>query len=257
MSTSQFFISAWNFSPAVLLSGAAAIVWYLAVFGRDRRLGWFCAGIAVLWLTLLSPLNALADGYLFNAHMAQHILLLLIAPALLLLGLPRWPLPPWRMLDHPVMGWISGMGAMWFWHVPALCNAAVASRPIHAVQTLSLLALGSLFWRQIVFPRDGADGLSPVGAVIYLFGACLTCSLLGIIVTLSPVAVCSIYTMPPADHLAMAQTIRNGWGITPALDQQIGGLLMWVPMCLVYLCAIFAQAVRWFAEPGSTLKRPS
>ena len=136
---------------------------------------------------------------------------------------------------------------MWFWHAPPLCNAAVASRPVHALQIVSLLALGSLFWRQILAPRD-EERLSPPGAVVYLFSACVTCSVLGIIITFSPVTVCSIYTMQPSDHLGILRTIRDGWGFSPERDQQIGGLLMWVPMCLIYLSAIFAQIGRWFAE---------
>jgi putative membrane protein len=249
MTTAQFILSGWTWNPAVLLTGAFAPVIYVVVFRDHRRIGWFAAALGVLLLTLLSPLNALADGYLFSAHMAQHILLLLVVPALLLLSLPR-PLSlavgP-RVFAHPLVGWLAGVGAMWFWHAPALCNAAVASRPVHTLQTVSLLALGSVFWRQILAPRE-EERLSPPGAVLYLFSACVTCSVLGIIITFSPVTVCSIYAMQPTDRLGMLQTIRTGWGFTPERDQQIGGLLMWVPMCLIYLSAIFAQIARWFAQ---------
>jgi len=137
---------------------------------------------------------------------------------------------------------------MWFWHEPALCNAAVSSRPVHALQTVSLIVLGGLFWRQILAPRQN-ERLSPPAAVLYLFAACFACSVLGIIITLSPVAVCSVYTMPQPDHLELLRAIQHRWGITPERDQQIGGLLMWVPMCLVYLGAILAQLARWFGEP--------
>jgi cytochrome c oxidase assembly factor CtaG len=81
------------------------------------------------------------------------------------------------------------------------------------------------------------------------------CSVLGIIITFSPVTVCSIYTMQPSDPLGMLRTIRSDWGITPDRDQQIGGLLMWVPMCLIYLSAIFAQIGRWFAEAAGPTTR--
>lgn len=139
---------------------------------------------------------------------------------------------------------------MWLWHAPALCNAAVASRPVHALQTVSLLVLGSVFWRQILAPRE-EERLSPPRAILYLFSACVACSVLGIIITFSPVTICSIYTMPPADRLGMLQTIRTGWGFSPERDQQIGGLLMWVPMCLIYFTAILVQIERWFAQPTS------
>jgi len=150
--------------------------------GSRRRWACFCS-------PLLSPLNTLADGYLFSAHMAQHILLLLIVPALLLLSLPR-PLSlavgP-RVLAQPLVGWLAGVGAMWFWHAPALCNAAVASPPVHALQIVSLLVLGSLFWRQILAPRE-QERLSPPGAVLYLFSA------------LASPAACSGSSSPLAGH---------------------------------------------------------
>jgi len=221
------------------------------VFRDRRRIGWYLAALTVLLLTLVSPLNTLADGYLFSAHMTQHILLLLIVPAMLMASLPRrmsLARGP-RVFSNPLTGWFAGVGAMWFWHAPALCNAAVSSRPIHALQTVSLLALGCLFWRQILAPRD-EERLSPPTAVFYLFSACVTCSILGIIITFSPVTVCSIYAAPPADPLGLLPTIRNGWSLSPERDQQIGGLLMWVPMCLIYLSAILAQMARWFGKSG-------
>jgi putative membrane protein len=257
MTTAQFIISGWTWTPAVLLTSAFALLIYVAAFREHRRIGWFAAALAVFLLTLLSPLNTLADGYLFSAHMAQHILLLLIVPALLLLSLPRrcsLAVGP-RVCAHPFVGWLAGVGAMWFWHAPALCNAAVGSRPVHALQIVSLLALGSVFWGQILAPRE-EERLSPPGAVMYLFSACVTCSVLGIIITFSPVTVCSIYRLPPVDRLGMLQTIRTGWGFSPERDQQIGGLLMWVPMCLIYLSAVLAQIARWFAlSPSPATER--
>ncbi len=249
MNTVQFLLSAWNWNLWAILSCVAALAAYVALFRSGRRIGWLVSGLAVLLLALMSPINALADGYLFSAHMLQHILLLLIVPAMVLLSLPptvSLAVRP-RVLGHPVVGWASGVGAMWFWHVPALCNAAVSSHSIHALQTVSLLLLGTAFWRQVIAPRD-SDRLPPPTAVGYLFTACVACSVLGIIITLSPVAVCSVYTMPSMDRLGMLQTIRDDWGLTPERDQQIGGLLMWVPMCLVYLSAIFAQMTRWYSE---------
>ncbi len=250
MNTSDFLLTGWSWSPAALAAGAVALAVYLALFGLNRRFGWFVAALGVFLLTLCSPLATLADGYLFSAHMTQHIVLLLIVPALLYFSLPvnlslaRGP----RILAYPLVGWLAGVGAMWIWHAPAMCNAAVTSRPVYVVQVVSLLVLGGLFWRRILAPRE-SERLSPPAAVLYLFSACVTCSILGIIITFAPVTVCSIYSMPPPDTLGISPMIRNGWGMTPERDQQIGGLLMWVPMCFIYLAAIFAQIARWFSEP--------
>jgi len=252
MNTEQLLISGWTWNPAVILPAIVALVFYVIAFRINPRIWYFIAAVGIVFLALVSPINTLADGYLFSAHMLQHMLLLLIIPALLLLSLPRSFAAP-RFLGkglHPVAGWMAGVGSMWFWHAPALCNAATTSKPVFAFQTISLLVFGGIFWWQVIAPRD-RDRLSPPAAIIYLFTACTACTVLGIILTFSPVAVCSAY-MHPADPQGLLNTLRTGWGMTPEKDQQIGGLLMWVPMCTIYLTAIFAQLVRWFspANPG-------
>lgn len=250
MTTQQFLASAWTWNTAAVVASAAALVAYLWAFGINRRILFLLAGFGVFLLTLSSPLNALAAGYLFSAHMLQHILLLLIVPALLLMSLPRCVSlgPRSWLLANPVAGWVAGVSAMWLWHARPLCNAAVSSHFVGALQISSLLLLGAIFWRQILAPRED-QRISPPGAVLYLFSACVACSILGILITFSPVSVCPIYAQPPADHLGILNLIQSSWGITPDKDQQIGGLLMWVPMCLVYLSAIIAQLARWFAHP--------
>ena len=248
MTTEQLLLHGWTWNPAVLLPDALALAVYLIAFRHQRRGWYFAAALGVFLLTMLSPLAALADGYLFSAHMLQHILLLLIVPALLLRGLPdSFSLPKLpRVLTGPFIGWLSGVGAMWLWHAPALCDAAVISKPVYALQTLSLIVLGCAFWWPIIAPNIGRR-LSPPGAVLYLFSACFACGVLGIILTLSPVTVCSVYTHP-ADRLGILNTIREGWGISAENDQQIGGLLMWVPMCLIYLAAILGPACPLVAD---------
>jgi putative membrane protein len=250
MTTQQFLSSAWTSNLAALVSSGVAIVAYLWRFGMNRRILYLLAGLGVFVLNLSSPLNALAAGYLFSAHMLQHILLLLIVPALLLMSLPRCVSlgPRSWLISNPFIGWISGVGAMWLWHARPLCNAAVSSQLVNALQTSSLLLLGAIFWRQILAPREN-ERMSPPGAVLYLFSACVACSILGILITFSPVSVCPIYAQPSADRLGILNLIQSTWGITPDKDQQIGGLLMWVPMCLVYLAAIVAELARWFAHP--------
>ena len=250
MTTQQFLTSEWTWNIGALVFSGVALTAYLWAFNVNRRILYLLAALAVFGLTLMSPLNALAAGYLFSAHMLQHILLLLIVPALVLLSLPRWVSLGSRswVIANPLVGWIAGVGAMWLWHARPLCNAAVSSQFVNALQISSLLLLGTIFWRQILAPREG-EQMSPPGAVLYLFSACVACSILGILITFSPVSVCPIYAQPPADRLGILNLIQSSWGITPDKDQQIGGLLMWVPMCLVYVSAIVAQLARWFAHP--------
>jgi putative membrane protein len=250
MTTQQFLISAWTLNLAVLVLSGVVLAAYVWGFGVNRRILYLLVGLGVFVLTLVSPLNALAAGYLFSAHMLQHILLLLIVPALLLMSLPRWVSlgPRSWLIASPVLAWVAGVSAMWFWHARPLCNAAVSSQLVNALQISSLLVLGTIFWRQILAPRED-ERISPPAAVLYLFSACVACSVLGILITFAPVSVCPIYAHPPADRLGIVNLTQTNWRFTPEKDQQVGGLLMWVPMCLVYLSAIVAQLARWFAQP--------
>jgi putative membrane protein len=249
MTTYQFFTTAWTWNSIVLTLVILSCVGYWLVVGRRGRPLYFACAIVVILLALVSPLSTLASGYVFSAHMVQHILLVLIAPALLLLSLPRsFSLSsPLGRLNYPLVGWAAGVGAMWLWHSPALCNSAATSRTVSAIQTTSLLLMGSLFWWQVIAPRE-EQRLSPPAAIVYLFTACIACSVLGIILTFSPVSICPVYQQP-VDRLGILSTIRGDWGLTSDRDQQIGGLLMWVPMCAIYAAAILGQMARWHSSP--------
>jgi putative membrane protein len=249
MTTYQFFTTAWTWNFVVLVLTVLSFAGYFFAFGQRGRPLYFAAAVAVFLLAFISPFGALAEGYLFSAHMVQHILLVLVVPAFLLLSLPqsfslRFPL---THLTHPLIGWIAGVGAMWLWHAPTLCNAAATSRSVLAIQTTSLLLMGSVFWWQVLAPRE-EQRLPPLAGIVYLFTACTACSVLGIIVTFAPVSICPVY-QHPIDRLGMLNTIRGEWGLTSTRDQQIGGLLMWVPMCLIYVTAILAQLARWHSSP--------
>ncbi len=260
MTTQQFLLSAWAWSPWLLGISAAALAVYRVLWPAAtlHRMGFLAVGLAVLWLTLASPIDALANGYLFSAHMLQHLLLLLVVPAAVWLSLPPLAMRPdplsrrqdettkhrwWRSL----FPWLCGTGGMWLWHAPALCNAAVTSPWVHRAQYVSLVVMGGVFWLPILGPRMNRR-LPPLLGIIYLFTACLSCTLLGVFLTFSPVEVCSIY-LHPVDRLGIAPLIQNSWGLTPATDQQVGGLLMWAPACLIYLGAILGLLARWYREP--------
>ncbi len=261
MTTREILLSAWDWSPSVLAACAATLFLYgLACRWKFSGKSFFSlAGLALLFLALDSPISFLARGTLFSAHMLQHLLLVLIVPPLLLLGLPaggaRGPIPGWfpPWGSHPLVAWFSGVGAMWIWHAPVLCDAAASNGGVRVLQTFSLLFLGALFWRPIVSARE-EDRLSPLAGIPYLFTACVACSLLGIWITFAPVGVCPVY-LDPVDPLGVLPVIRNGWGLTPAADRQIGGLLMWVPACLIYLGAILLLLGRFYRRPIKDMEK--
>jgi putative membrane protein len=259
MTTQNFLYSAWSWQPGLILFCVAALGIYCATprLRQSGKIGFLLAGLLILLVTFASPIEALAKNYLFSAHMLQHLLLQLVIPPLILLSLPSlsgaassksgFAKPLGWLMKRPLLAWLAGLGAMWIWHAPMLCNASVANPLVHQVQTVSLLALGAVFWWPILSPRL-SQRLSPLVGVIYLFTACLGCTVLGIIITFAPVGVCSVY-VHPTDPLGMLPLIRNNWGMTPAADQQLGGLLMWVPACLIYLSGIMGLLARSYRAP--------
>lgn len=253
-----------------MLIGCAALIalyaWAVRFRFSQRAAAWL-TGVLLLFLALVSPLDALADKYLFSVHMAKHILFVLVIPALLLIGLPAGPLDRLlrkrrvavteRFLRLPVVAWSAGVGAMALWHIPFVFNEASSHAPVHIVEHLSLLAGGTVFWWPILAPRlDSRMPPVPQGAA-YLFTACLACTSIGVVITFAPNLLYSTYSHP-VDTYGILPMIRDRWGISAAMDQQIGGLLMWVPACLVYLTAIMAMFARWYGEePAPPLEQPS
>ncbi len=239
----------WKWDGFAIVATLAAAALYGAVH-RTRlgpRAAYFAAALVVFVLALASPIGTLADGYLFSAHMLQHLLLVLVVPPLALLGLPE------RKGETPAVGtrsllvtWGMGVGAMWLWHAPTLCNAAAQNEVVHRIQEATLVLMGLAFWWPVMSPVH-ARRIAPLAGIAYLFTACIACTILGILVTFSPVEVCSVY-LRPVDRLGILPTLRGSWGLTPAKDQQIGGLLMWVPACFVYLSAILAMLGRFYRE---------
>jgi cytochrome c oxidase assembly factor CtaG len=254
--TTRDLLLAWTWRPGVALALGAASATYVA-WQRPLR-SWrtlaFLGAAAAVVLALASPIDALARGTLFSAHMLQHMLLSLVAPPLALLALPHSALPrsgeaSTARRTPPIATWALGVGAMWIWHAPSLCNAAATSDAVRALQTVSLPALGTAFWWPVLGPSRRLHDLT---VVAYLFTACVACSILGISITFSPVTVCAAYGHG-ADPLGARDLVR-AWGLTPAADQQLGGLLMWIPGCTLYAAAILAVVGRFYAAPHAKLE---
>jgi putative membrane protein len=248
MTTRDLLLGAWHVDPLAVLVGLGVIVFWAASPGQPARPRvWFlAAGVGTVVVAVASPVGTLADGYLFSAHMLQHLLLVLVVPPLLLNALrdqDRGPIPavrgPWLSV-----AWVMGVGAMWLWHEPRLCGAAAQSATVHRLQEISLLAMGTAFWWPLA-ATPHRRRVPPFAGIVYLFSACLACTVLGILVTFSPIEVCPAYAHP-IDRLGVMPLLREEWGLTAQRDQQLGGLLMWVPACLVYGAAILGQLARWY-----------
>lgn len=246
----------WLWESPVWFVVAVLLIGYLTVV-RSRRafqLTIFLLGMLVLTLAFVSPVGVLADGYLFSAHMVQHILLLLVVPACILLSLPQQQASHWfdrptfdrvgRLLSIASIGWICGVGAMWFWHIPVLCSSAAQQPGLGILRDLSLVLAGVAFWWPIYAPCNQYR-LHPLRGIAYLFSACLGCTLLGIYITFYPLSVCPVFASP-VDRIGIVTSLYDA-GLTPSVDQRLGGLMMWVPPCAIYVGAIISLMCRWYS----------
>ena len=259
MNILEFLKSAWTVEPWVLLFALAMIAIYLLMPGRKR--GWkpllFAGGIGLMVLALVSPLDYLGRNYLFSAHMIQHILLLLVIPLMLLAGIPeeaaeralKVPVAGGvlKFLGNPVPAWLLGVGSMWVWHMPSLHETVLRNEGLYIGQQISFVLIGMIFWWPVFSPVERVR-LAPLPATLYLASACLGCSILGMLITFAGAGLYPSY-VNPADSAGILSYIRNDLCITPGIDQQIGGLTMWVPGCLIYLAASMVTIARWYAAP--------
>lgn len=253
----------WGAEPWVLtclvLSAAMYVVGAVRLYARARngrvrllrQVAWFGAGWLALVLALASPLDA-AGSTSFAAHMVQHELLMIVAAPLLVLGRPlgvwlwAWPaaarrsggaltrLPAmqaaWRWLTRPLHAWILHFAALWLWHAPYLFQAALTHPALHALQHASFLFPALLFWWAAL------DGVARGPAIAYLFTTMLHTGALGALFAMSG------RIWYPAYGGGAAQ-----FGLSALEDQQLGGLIMWVPGGLAYLIVALALCARWLA----------
>ena len=260
-------MTGWSLEPAIIVPIAAVAVLYGAGVQRvwlatEQRRGVpplavasFLAGLAATAGALLSPLHELGHAS-FAAHMIQHEILMVIAAPLLVLGRPQvafaWTLPGrwtrrialatpapvrrgWSRLLAPMSAWIVHALALWAWHVPSLFQATLHNDLVHAAQHTTFLGAALLFWWALIsrHRRPGAAG----AGVLYLFTTALHTGLLGALLTFAP------HPWYPA-YLGTV----NPFGLTALDDQQLGGLIMWIPASLVFVAAGLALFVAWLRE---------
>lgn len=260
MTTSQLLLTAWDWEPSVVVGCALLFLAYF-LSARPRTFGksvLYAAGVIVLLLALVSPIDALSDNYLFSVHMIQHLLLILVVAPLMLLGIPRPTAERIvgnprvagveRFLSYPLIAWTILALSLGLWHVPVFYNYALAHEGVHIAQHLSFLVAAVIFWWPLLSPISELR-LTTGPAVLYLFLATMFNSILGIIITFVPLGWYPAY-IHPRDELGALSLIRSQWGISAAADQQLGGLLMWVPAGLIYFTLIVLLVVRWQSQDG-------
>jgi cytochrome c oxidase assembly factor CtaG len=252
-------LTQWNWQPPLILGTIAILELYLYATGPLRvkytlrpavplaRTLSFIIGVNLIFLTLFSPLDAIGDRYLFAAHMLQHLLLALFAPPLLIIGMPSWLLRPLlrhrtvltlgKALTHPAVAASLFTVNLWLWHAPPLFDATLVNLPLHEFCHLLYIGTGILFWWPIFSPlHEGWRPLPLGGKLAYLFFSDMPMVLLGAGLTFSP----PFYTR--------YQYAPRLFGVSPAVDQQLGGLLMWIVGSLFLIVVASALFLRWMLQ---------
>jgi cytochrome c oxidase assembly factor CtaG len=219
------------------------------------RLVAFAGGIVSLWVAVGSPLAAL-DEQLLTAHMVQHLLLMIVAAPLILLGAPTITLlhglprrfvrdklgpvirsrPVHRVggiCTHPAFCWLAGCVAVIGWHVPAAFDLALQSHCWHEIEHACFFGAGLLFWWPVIQPWPSVAESPRWSVPLYLFFATLPCDALSAFL-----AFC--------DHVVYRPYLsaRGAFNLSPLQDQELAGALMWVTVTFAYLIPALVETIQ-------------
>ncbi|RVG00782.1 cytochrome c oxidase assembly protein, partial [Sinorhizobium meliloti] len=220
----------------------------------------FAAGWVFLAAVLVSPLDRLATQ-LFTAHMIEHEILMVIAAPLFVLSKPLAPLlwflpqklrapvgralvrsvvllPVRKAATNQLVATSLHGAALWLWHAPRLYDAALAETPVHWLQHLSFFCTALIFWWALLFGRGRQDYGT---AIFYLFATTLHSGFLGILLSFA------------REPLYRSQGAgAASWGVSALEDQQLAGLIMWVPAGMIYVAAALAFAAAWIGGSNNS-----
>lgn len=253
---------AWNLDPVLVVGLIAAALAYR----QGRRGGrnppvapwraWcFVGALVAVAVALVSPLDAASEA-LASAHMVQHVLLLLVAAPLLALAAPattflrgspegvrrvagRWrrlARRPLAALRHPPTVWLVHVATIWFWHARAAYDAAVGDPVLHVVEHATFLATGWAFWHVAVGIR-GPERIPHGAGVLLVFTMALQATFLSVLLTFAGEPFYAAYA-----------TTTEQWGLDRLADQQLAGVIMWVPAGAVYVAAGLALLAAWLRD---------
>ena len=209
----------------------------------------FYGALLLIFLSLNGWLHDLSDYYLFSAHMIQHLLLTLVAPPLLLMGVPGWMFRPAlrsravaavarRITTGPMCFAIFSV-VLAIWHLPPVYGLAMEHHNIHIVQHLCFMVAATLMWWPVLSPLPELPRLSYPLQMLYLFLLSIPMSIIAICIGYSDHVLYPAYSAAP-----------RIWGITPMQDQLIGALIMWVPGGLFFFAIITVVFFKWQSAGG-------
>ncbi|HWY08611.1 MAG TPA: cytochrome c oxidase assembly protein [Candidatus Acidoferrales bacterium] len=266
--TAQHVLASWTIPIPFTLATVLFGILYLRGWRHIRlatantipawRAASFLVGVFLIWLAIGSPL-ALFDEDLLTVHMVQHLLLMTIAPALILMGAPVMPmlhgLPQrfvqsvvgpvfrWqplqfigRVVSQPAVCWLAAAAALVGWHIPAAFSLALQSEGWHIVEHSSFLVAGFLFWWPVVQPWPSVPVWPRWSILLYLFAATLPCDILSAYLTFCDRVVYPAYLSTP-----------RLFGLSALEDQECAGALMWACVTIVFLVPAAGTTMRLLA----------
>jgi len=186
--------------------------------------------------------------------MVQHLLIADIAPILFTLGLTKWILrPATRQIQHlerragpfghPGFGVVAYVGAMWFWHIPAMYDAALANGYVHTLEHLCFAAAGLIYWWHLLSPIRSRMRLGGMGPILYMGSTKILVGLLGVLLAFAP------------DLLYSYDWTGKKWGLTPIDDQHVAGLVMALEQSIVMGIALAYLFIRMLTESEAADRR--
>jgi cytochrome c oxidase assembly factor CtaG len=258
----------WTLSPPAIIGVAAIGGSYVARWRRVRRspgprrpadapvwrLCCFAGSLLSVLIALVSPLDGLAEQ-LFAMHMAQHVLLLDVAPILGILGFTRVLLRPLTralgelerragMLGAPAFAGVLYVAVVWAWHVPAVYDEALRQPLLHVLEHASFLLAGSLYWWHLLSPIRARMRLGGMGPVVYMSATKLFVGALGMGLAFAPSVLYPYY----AHHARV-------WGLSAGDDQAVAGLVMAVEQSLVMGTALVVLFIAALGESEREQRR--
>ena len=209
--------------------------------------GAFLLGLITLWIAADWPVHELSEDYLFSVHMTQHLLFSLVAPPLLLLGLPRWLLRTLlapagvkkivRFATRPLVALILFNGVIVVTHWPELVNLSLRSEPVHLLLHAVLLSSALAMWWPVIAPLPELASLSEPGKMFYLFLQSIVPTVPAAFLTFSNKALYSSYDQAP-----------RLWGISAVTDQMVAGLIMKLVGGFLLWAVIAIVFFKWYAR---------
>jgi putative membrane protein len=251
----------WSLHPSVIIgTGILGALYFYGIGPMRRRHGWppatrwqilsFLAALVVLLFSLNGPVHDLSDYYLFSMHMVQHLLLTLLFPPLLLAGIPGWLLRPLltragllglaRVLTRPWVAAVLFSISIAVWHLSPFYDLMMRSHEVHIATHLMFMVTATLMWWPVMSPVPELPRLPGGIAMLYLFLVGIPMQIVAALITFSDEVLYPWYMAAP-----------RMWGLTPLDDQQLGGLLMWIPGNLWLFAAIGVLFFRWAKEEGA------